>query len=183
MFDSVRFDQQRFNWTMKEFDRYSSAFAYGLVESGYKPGDKLVLWIDQNDSAEVLVSTMGASKAGVTIVTFSEKDSKDSLHQTLQNSKAKGLVFSPSTKVDAEGTTRADFVTSLMPELESTNPGELLSINNYPHLKQVIQSGHNGMRGVLKYKDSLVYAAASLSAFSLPQNDANDVLYECYRNG
>lgn len=80
MFDSVRFDQQRFNWTMKEFDRYSSAFAYGLVESGYKPGDKLVLWIDQNDSAEVLVSTMGASKAGVTIVTFSEKDSKDSLH-------------------------------------------------------------------------------------------------------
>ena len=80
MFDSVRFDQQRFNCTMKEFDRYSSAFAYGLVESGYKPGDKLVLWIDQNDSAEVLVSTMGASKAGVTIVTFSEKDSKDSLH-------------------------------------------------------------------------------------------------------
>lgn len=80
MFDSVRFDQQRFNWTMKEFDRYSSAFAFGLVESGYQPGDKLAIWMDQDNSAEILVSTMGASKAGVTIVTFSEKDSVDSLH-------------------------------------------------------------------------------------------------------
>lgn len=41
---------------MKEFDRYSSAFAYGLVESGFKVGDKLVLWIDQKNSAEILVS-------------------------------------------------------------------------------------------------------------------------------
>jgi len=41
---------------MKDFDRYSSAFAYGLVESGYRPGDKIMLWLDQNDSAEILVS-------------------------------------------------------------------------------------------------------------------------------
>lgn len=95
---------------MKEFDRYSSAFAYGLIESGYKSGDKLVLWMDQNNSAEVLVSTMGASKAGVTVVTFSEKDSVDALHQTLKDSKAKGLIFSPSTKVDENDVTRADLV-------------------------------------------------------------------------
>jgi len=31
---------------MKEFDRYSSAFAFGLVESGFQPGDKLLLWVD-----------------------------------------------------------------------------------------------------------------------------------------
>ena len=47
MSDSVRFDQQHLNWTLKEFDRYSSAFAYGLVESGYRQGDKLLLWVDQ----------------------------------------------------------------------------------------------------------------------------------------
>ena len=56
MFDSVRFDQQHFNWTMREFDRYSSYFAYGLCESGYTNGDKLLLWVDQDNSAEVLVS-------------------------------------------------------------------------------------------------------------------------------
>ena len=41
---------------MKEFDRYSSAFAYGLVESGYTPGDKLVIWMDQTNSAEILTA-------------------------------------------------------------------------------------------------------------------------------
>ena len=46
MFDSVRFDSQRFNWTMKEFDRNSSAFAYGLVEAGFSVGDRLLLWVD-----------------------------------------------------------------------------------------------------------------------------------------
>jgi len=64
---------------MKDFDRYSSAFAYGLVESGYRPGDKIMLWLDQNDSAEILVSQMGAAKAGVTVVTFDEKNDCDAL--------------------------------------------------------------------------------------------------------
>ena len=74
MFDSVRFDSQRFNWTMKEFDRYSSAFAYGLVENGFREGDKLMLWVDQTNSAEILTATMGAAKAGVSVVTFAEKE-------------------------------------------------------------------------------------------------------------
>lgn len=64
---------------MKEFDRYSSAFAFGLVENGYTHGDKLLLWVDQESSAEVLVSTMGASKAGVSVVTFAEKENCDAL--------------------------------------------------------------------------------------------------------
>ena len=46
MFDAVRFDQQKFNWNLKDFDRYSSAFAYGLVENGYTEGDKILLWVD-----------------------------------------------------------------------------------------------------------------------------------------
>jgi long-chain acyl-CoA synthetase len=73
-FDAVRFDSQKFNWNLKEFDRYSSAFAFGLVEAGYTPGDKIVIWLDQSNSAEILVAQMGASKAGVTVVTFNEKD-------------------------------------------------------------------------------------------------------------
>ena len=143
---------------MKEFDRYSSAFAYGLVENGYSPGDKLILWMDQNNSAEVLVSTMGASKAGVTVVTFSEKENVDSLNQALKDSGARGLLFSPSTPVSEDGTTRADFVHKLIPELDSMYPGDALNLSSYPSLKQIIQTGHSNIRGVIKYKDSLVYA-------------------------
>lgn len=41
---------------MKEFDRYSSAFAYGLVENGFTTGDQIVLWMDQTNSAEILTA-------------------------------------------------------------------------------------------------------------------------------
>lgn len=40
---------------------------------------------------------MGAFKAGVSVVTFSEKDSIDALDHTLRSSKAKGLIISPDT--------------------------------------------------------------------------------------
>jgi hypothetical protein len=38
-----------------EFDRYSSAFAFGLVEAGFQQGDKIVMYVDQQSSAESLV--------------------------------------------------------------------------------------------------------------------------------
>ena len=40
---------------------------------------------------------MGAIKAGVTIVTFDEKDDVEALDHALANSGAKGLIFSPDT--------------------------------------------------------------------------------------
>lgn len=135
MFDSVRFDQQHFNWTMKEFDRNSSAFAYGLVEAGFSVGDKLLLWVDRDSSAEVLVAQMGAAKAGVTIVTFNEKDNQDALATALNKSGARGLLFSPGTPVNDNGDTRQTFLQRLMPSLENLYPGDALKLNDYPHLK------------------------------------------------
>jgi hypothetical protein len=43
--------------------RHSSAFAFGLLESGYQQGDKIVLCADQASAAEQLVAQMGAIKA------------------------------------------------------------------------------------------------------------------------
>lgn len=77
--DIVRFDNQKFNWTVKELDKYSSAFAFGLMQQGYKPGHKLALWVDQASSAEQVVAQFGAIKAGVTLVTFEEKDNIEAL--------------------------------------------------------------------------------------------------------
>lgn len=59
--------------------RYSSAFAFGLVEAGFVQGDKIVSFIDGESSAENLVLQMGAAKAGVTVVCFHEKDNQDAL--------------------------------------------------------------------------------------------------------
>ena len=70
-----------------------------------------------------------------------------------------------------------------MPSLESMYPGDALKLQDYPLLKNVIQTGHQNMRGVIKYNDVLVYANAALSGFSLPQNDQNHELFETYRDG
>lgn len=49
---------------------------------------------------------MGAAKAGVTVVTFAEKDNCDALHSVLKESGARGLVYSSSTAVNDEKDTR-----------------------------------------------------------------------------
>jgi len=110
---------------------------------------------------------MGAAKAGVSVVTFSEKNDMDALHHALRDSGARGLVFSPSTETN-EGGNRAEFVNKLMPELNSLYPGDAFKLKSYPLLKQIVQTGHANMRGVIKYKDALVYANTALSGFSLP---------------
>lgn len=53
--------------------------------------------MDQSNSAEILVAQMGAAKAGVSIVLFNEKDNCDALNQTLKDSGARGMFFSPNT--------------------------------------------------------------------------------------
>lgn len=70
-----------------------------------------------------------------------------------------------------------------MPSLDALYPGDALSLAAYPNLKQIIQSGHSQIRGVLKYKDTMVYANPKLSGFALPQNDVSANLFECYRGG
>jgi len=80
---------------------------------------------------------MGAAKAGVGVVTFSEKDNCDSLHQTLKDSGARGLLYSPCSQV-SEGATRHSFLQKLMPELHSLYPGDALDLPAYPNLKHII---------------------------------------------
>ena len=53
---------------------------------------------------------MGAAKAGVTCVVFSEKDDSDAFHMALKDSGARGLLVSPSTAVNEDGATRQSFL-------------------------------------------------------------------------
>jgi hypothetical protein len=125
---------------------------------------------------------MGAAKAGVTLVTFNEKDSEDALHQTLKDSGARGLFFSPDTEA-GEGVTRKSIVQKLMPQLESTYKGDAINLSAYPLLKSITQSGFNNIRGIHTFKDSLVYANSKYNCFTLPVNNASTQLFECFRGG
>lgn len=65
---------------------------------------------------------MGAIKAGVSVVTFDEKESGDAFDHALATSKAKGLIFSPATEAE-NGATRLTFLQKMMPELSTMYAG------------------------------------------------------------
>jgi long-subunit acyl-CoA synthetase (AMP-forming) len=99
-----------------EYDRYGSAFAYGLLEQGFQPGDKLALWVDNTNSAEVATAQLAAYKIGVTIVTFEDRDNILDVARGLKESQPKGLIFSPSS-LNFENVKRANEIYTLIPEL------------------------------------------------------------------
>ena len=81
---------------------------------------------------------MGAVKAGVTIVTFDEKENQDALDHALGHTKAKGLIISPSTQIEGAMTRKSLFLDPLMPELEASHFGDEHNFSRYPHLKTVV---------------------------------------------
>ena len=137
------------------------------MEAGFAPGDKLMLYMDQTSSAESLVSQLGAVKAGVSVVTFDEKDNEEAFGQALSASQAKGLIFTPSTEV-GDGATRQTFLQSLMPELSTMYPGQELNLAKFPHLRHIVQTGHSAMRGVNKFRDLAVYTSPQMSSRQIP---------------
>ncbi len=94
----------------------------------------MLLWMDQLNSAEILVAQMGALKTGVSIVTFDEKDSTDAFQSALSDSGARGLIVSPGTDIEG-GAKREDCLLSCMPELKSHEPGNFLNVGAFPQLK------------------------------------------------
>ena len=92
------------------------------------------------------------------------------------------MLFSPTTVISNneathEQVSRKTFLHKLMPELHSLYPGDELSLKAYPHLKQIIQLGHSTIRGVIKFKDSMVYANPKFSTFEIPENSASDLAF------
>ena len=125
---------------------------------------------------------MGAIKAGVTIVSFDEKDDVDALDAALATSGAKGLIFSPDTAT-GENETRLSFLQKLMPELSSMSRGEELSLKKYPSLEMLVQTGHTGLRGVNKFRDVAVYANPRLSSRQIPANDSDALTHLALKGG
>lgn len=131
---------------------------------------------------------MGAFKAGVSIVTFDEKENIDALTQALKDSNARGFLFSPQTEISNDKethqhVTRQTFLQKLMPELHNLYPGDELNLKAFPHLKQIIQLGHTTIRGVIKFKDAMVYANPAVSLVQIPENSPSDLAFVSYQNG
>jgi len=180
--DVVRFNNQNLNWTLKELDRYSSAFAFGLLEAGFTRGDRILVWVDRTKAAESVVAQLGAYKTGVEVCTFHETTNRDALHHALSSTGVKGVVFSPDTDC-GNGETRHSLLQGLMPELAKTSLGEELNLADYPHLQNLIQTGHRGLPGVNRFKDVAVYTSPAMSSHKIPVNNPDDVCMRVIKGG
>ena len=125
---------------------------------------------------------MGAIKAGVSIVTFDEKESAEAFEHTLAASKAKGVIFSPATAAENDAT-RLTFLQKMIPELSTMYAGQELNIAKFPNLKHIVQTGHSAQRGINKYRDLAVYANPAMSLRQIPENQGDWVTHIAYKGG
>jgi acyl-CoA synthetase (AMP-forming)/AMP-acid ligase II len=180
--DCVRFDSQNMNFTLKEFDVYTSAFAYGLLEQGYRPGDKIMLWLDQENSAETATAQIGAMKAGCSIVTVDNKDEIHHIADTLEKTGSKSILLSPHTKLDGK-TQRVNMLLDILPELASAYSGEEISFSDFPSLKSVVHTGHASIRGTSKFKENMSYTLMENTTHRMNGISGDSLAFECYNKG
>ena len=141
-----------------------------------------MLYVDQTFTAESLVTQLGSIKAGVSVVTFDEKDNSEAFGQALAQSKAKGLIISTSTET-GEGQTRLTFLQQMMPELSTMYAGDELNLAKFPNLQHIIQTGHTAHRGINKFRDLAVYANPAMSTRQIPENQGDWVTHIAYKGG
>ncbi|KRX08265.1 hypothetical protein PPERSA_01195 [Pseudocohnilembus persalinus] len=173
--NAIRFENQNRIWTQQELASHSNAFAYGLVEQGYKAGDKLLLWVEKNSNAEVVAAQLGAAKAGVVLVPVYAQ-SQSELESLLSESQATGILYSPNSQLGEEK--YSQIISQAVPELESLgNYGKELKSDRFPNLKYVVHTGFYTQPGQYKYRDTLVYASKNFNTLSLPSFDSSAPFY------
>lgn len=169
----MRFENQNITWTFEDLDRHSNAFAYGLVEQGWKSGDRLLLWIGNNHTSEICAAQIGAAKAGVTIVAASTGSEQD-IEKLIGDSQCTGILFSPNTKIGE--TKYSEIIRKLVPETAKTNRGAEWKSSKYPKLRHIIHTGFYSQPGTIKYKQLLLYASKNYNTVKLPEFNASNPL-------
>ncbi|CAD8084707.1 unnamed protein product [Paramecium sonneborni] len=165
--NGFRFENQNLTWTFGEFDTHSSAFAYGLIEQGWKQGDKLLFLLGRSNTSETAAAFIGAAKAGVTVIPFRSNDPNE-IEQTIGTINPKGIVFSPNQLISE--TKFIDILKKLVPEAWQTQSGQNLKSNKFSNLKWLIHTGFYSYPGTYKFRESLVYASRNFNRLSLPQS-------------
>ena len=81
-------------------------------------GNKILFWSDVNHSSEYISASLGAIKAGNTIVS-TEYENWEDVQKVLKESEADILVVSPFVKAD-KNKTRIDKINESIPELSKS---------------------------------------------------------------
>lgn len=162
--DALMVSSQKIKWTAHEVDAYSSAFARHLVECGLQPGNKFLIWSDINHSAEIICATLGAWKAGLTVV-HSEYENSDEIKNILKNHDISSFMFSPYNSIE--------------------NLSRLEHLMGKPSAKlpnHTIQISHKSLNGMIKFKQAFNYATNFNTNIKLPEIKEDINAFEIIRS-
>lgn len=160
--DSLLSVSQGIKWTVKELNTYSDAFARHLLEVGLEPGQKFLIWSDVNHSAEIVCATLGAIKAGLTIV-HSEYENSEDINKLLKSKEISAFMFSPYNYV--ESSTRLSLVE-----------------NNLSNVQHVIQISHKSIVNTVKFKQAFNFSSGFKTNINLPEIKENSNVFEIFRS-
>eukprot|EP01017_Pseudomicrothorax_dubius_P029884 TRINITY_DN3670_c0_g2_i1.p1 TRINITY_DN3670_c0_g2~~TRINITY_DN3670_c0_g2_i1.p1 ORF type:complete len:347 (+),score=88.90 TRINITY_DN3670_c0_g2_i1:104-1144(+) len=173
--NAIRVEKPSVSWLMRDLEIHSSAFAHGLLDLGFAPGDKLVLWLGRNHVAESAVCQLGAALAGITLVPCVAQD-EENLGRLLRSTESRGIVFSPNVKHGERK--RSELIQSLIPQLENILHGSPLQLQEFPRLKTIISAGFYSQPGAIKFRSSLVYANPNFTTTRFAEVKGDTVLFE-----
>lgn len=138
--------QQGIRWTWRELAEKVDAFAAGLVALGLEPGERIGIWSPNN--AEWAITQFATAKAGLVLVNINPAYRLSELEYALNKVGCKALVTATAFKTSDY----AGMLTTLLPELNSALPGQLMA-KKAPKLAIVIQIGAKTVHGAFPFED------------------------------
>jgi len=139
----VRDQSIRYTWTQlaEQVNRYARA----MMALGLKKGERLGIWAP--NCAEWCITQFASAKAGIILVNINPSYRRTELEYALKQSGCAWVVCADQFKTsDYHGMLRA-----LLPELESSNPGELRS-EVLPELRGVVTLAAQAPAGFMSWK-------------------------------
>lgn len=137
---------QNIRWSYAELQEKVDDLAAGLLSLGLEPGDRIGIWSPNN--AEWVLTQFASAKAGLILVTVNPAYRTSELQHALRKSGCKALILAK----DFKGSDYIAMLRSIAPELDSSEPGRLCSMQ-LPALKWAIHLGQAAEPGMLRFAD------------------------------
>ena len=160
--DAVMISNQAVKWTVNELDLYTTAFAKHLVEMNVPKQSKMLIWSDVNHSAEIVCATLGAWKAGLTVV-HSEFENIEEIKSILEKDQdIEAMMFSPFNQIE--------------------NKSRLDHLNGITLPNHTIQISHKSLPGMAKFKQAFNYSTGFNTNIELPEIQEDWNAFEIVRS-
>lgn len=144
--DAVVFPNRKLRYSYEDFNRHCQQVAKGFMKLGLEKGDHLAVWT--SNQPEWLSAQFATGKMGAVLVTVNTNFQTAELEYLLSHSDSTTLILMESYK----GTSYADMLYEIVPELRTSEPGKLQS-KSLPFLKNVVILGEKRFPGMFLWSD------------------------------